>query len=1162
MNFLNPNLYSKQTPSPLKQNKFVTNPLQQQQQWNTQKEDEYNQFVNGSLFNNYTSPLYPLTSNSIQQQQQPTQSTQSSIGFATGSQIIQKNTQQLQQQTLHQQNLKVYDEGIYLNQQRTQQMQLLCSSTQNVVQQLKQKDSISTLQAQANPKPLKSAQEINKDLQRNKEKQQQLQLKQQQMQQQQKLQQQQKQASKLQNNQDDDDTEEEEEDDCDEDDESESDDSSHNKTNDRYRIICELGQGSFSKIFKAYDKVLKRDVALKMEKEDKAKRILEGEYELIKRLQGLPRIVEVYEFVKFEKPSSQNFIVMALKGQNLGIFKKSTKNFKEGQAADILIQMLEAIQSVHQRGLIHRDIKPTNFVMGLKNEKNKVYLVDFGLAKEHICKRTNKPYEPRQNTEFRGTIAYASVNAHNKEELARRDDLWSFFFILLEFLGQTPSWKTNNNKDQVRDMKLKAMRQPQKLLYNEIMKTYRQVNDIFEHIQSLEYSDCPNYKYIFDKLYDIKRQSQESKNFIKEQIMQKSMNFLHQKSIQQQQQQIQQHQQQQQIQLQQQQQQILQQQQVQQQQQTQQQPQQQQQTLLSLPNAQPCQQQMILLSLPNGQPPTIQSIVFQNPLIQNNNSQQIYPQNGSPTTLFQNLNPQQQQQQQDQSSFQTIAPQQQQQQNQSQQILSQQQQQNQLPCMTMTPSMMQHQQNYINLQQQMQQQQHQYLIQQQQQQQQLIQQQQILTHQNQQVKMQKNGKSSAQKRREQKEKAKQAKLQQKMQQRIMLDPSQAQINQMMLSQSQAIIDNLENGKLSQKTLQNGQQNIGSQQPIIKHVVNIKSDQNDGNSNQQQKGKRGRKKGGLVGNKILSTNKTEKLENYINKSSQQTLLKQKQQDQSSKQQKPKKDSSENTSDEDQQQKEQNQEQQKRQKKQVSPINKTSSKKKLSIKKQEESQLLVDQQQVMQNNAIILANQLISGMNHSPITFNNQHLMMPVQVLLNTNQIDIQQQQNLLNQQSMQLQNQQQQQTPQYSDQSRQHTISNYGGDDLQIDMSNTMSASRTASPVKQEFPIMLSAAQTPPQQDFDGQNLNNTTTSYSLSTSPIGHLDQNQLPVTSPSSTTNRLLINSEGAPMRRRGRPKGSKNKSKILVSQNVIRTQIQSNGQQQIPQQQQQQLSIPQNFL
>ena len=52
--------------------------------------------------------------------------------------------------------------------------------------------------------------------------------------------------------------------------------------------------------------------------------------------------------------------------------------------------------------------------MGAKNEKSKVYLVDFGLAKEHINPKSNKPYDPRPNTEFRGTISYASLNAHNK----------------------------------------------------------------------------------------------------------------------------------------------------------------------------------------------------------------------------------------------------------------------------------------------------------------------------------------------------------------------------------------------------------------------------------------------------------------------------------------------------------------------------------------------------------------------------------------------------------------------------------------------------------------------------------------------------------------------------------------------------------------------------
>jgi serine/threonine protein kinase len=70
-----------------------------------------------------------------------------------------------------------------------------------------------------------------------------------------------------------------------------------------------------------------------------------------------------------------------------------------------------------------------------------VYLVDFGLAKEHLDPTTGHPMEKRRNTDFRGTIPYASLNAHNKEELSRRDDLWSFFFMLLEFFDEQLTWK-------------------------------------------------------------------------------------------------------------------------------------------------------------------------------------------------------------------------------------------------------------------------------------------------------------------------------------------------------------------------------------------------------------------------------------------------------------------------------------------------------------------------------------------------------------------------------------------------------------------------------------------------------------------------------------------------------------------------------------------------
>lgn len=75
--------------------------------------------------------------------------------------------------------------------------------------------------------------------------------------------------------------------------------------------------------------------------------------------------------------------------------------------------MLDAIEAVHDKGFIHRDIKPSNFVMGEGKTRNQVYIVDFGLGKLHLNK-DGSVIEERKNVDFRGTIAYASLNAHNK----------------------------------------------------------------------------------------------------------------------------------------------------------------------------------------------------------------------------------------------------------------------------------------------------------------------------------------------------------------------------------------------------------------------------------------------------------------------------------------------------------------------------------------------------------------------------------------------------------------------------------------------------------------------------------------------------------------------------------------------------------------------------
>ena len=104
---------------------------------------------------------------------------------------------------------------------------------------------------------------------------------------------------------------------------------------------------------------------------------------------------------------------MELLGKNIATHKKSKgEEFTDLHAYDILLQMLDSIEILHDKGYIHRDIKPTNFVIGIDGKK--VYMVDFGLAKVHLDEK-GTPIAPRLITEFRGTLSYASLNAHNRQ---------------------------------------------------------------------------------------------------------------------------------------------------------------------------------------------------------------------------------------------------------------------------------------------------------------------------------------------------------------------------------------------------------------------------------------------------------------------------------------------------------------------------------------------------------------------------------------------------------------------------------------------------------------------------------------------------------------------------------------------------------------------------
>ena len=132
---------------------------------------------------------------------------------------------------------------------------------------------------------------------------------------------------------------------------------------------------------------------------------------------------------------------MELHRSNLSTLKKNCVGgkFSRSFATRLLMQMLESIEEIHNK-YIHRDIKASNFLIG--KDMRSVYLTDFGLSKLHINK-DGKPITPKRESSFLGTISFASLNAHLGKELSRRDDLWSWYFTLLDFYNEKLQWRLN-----------------------------------------------------------------------------------------------------------------------------------------------------------------------------------------------------------------------------------------------------------------------------------------------------------------------------------------------------------------------------------------------------------------------------------------------------------------------------------------------------------------------------------------------------------------------------------------------------------------------------------------------------------------------------------------------------------------------------------------------
>ncbi|XP_056136048.1 tau-tubulin kinase 1 [Lampris incognitus] len=258
---------------------------------------------------------------------------------------------------------------------------------------------------------------------------------------------------------------------------------------DRWKVLKKIGGGGFGEIYEALDILTRENVALKVESAQQPKQVLKMEVAVLKKLQGKNHVCK---FIGCGRNDKFNYVVMQLQGRNLADLRRSQPRgtFTMSTTLRLGKQILESIEAIHSVGFLHRDVKPSNFAMGrLPSTYRKCYMLDFGLARQYT-NTTGEVRPPRTVAGFRGTVRYASVNAHKNKEMGRHDDLWSLFYMLVEFaVGQLP-WRKIKDKEQVGQIK-------ERYDHHMLLKHMPSEFHVFlDHVLTLDYYTKPDYQLL------------------------------------------------------------------------------------------------------------------------------------------------------------------------------------------------------------------------------------------------------------------------------------------------------------------------------------------------------------------------------------------------------------------------------------------------------------------------------------------------------------------------------------------------------------------------------------------------------------------------------------------------------------------------------------------